>query len=136
MKKKMIIALVFGALLMNTSCYEFNREQREKDAESNGRAVLLEAESSKKAMIEEAKAKNEAATLEAETKVTIAKAEAQAEIERAKGVAEANKIIGESLKGNDEYLKYLMVQGLNEGKGERIYIPTEAGLPILEAKGK
>lgn len=121
-------------LLSLTSCYDFNRKQNELDAESNGRAILLEAESSKKAMIEEAKAANESATLQAEARIKIAKAEAQAEIERARGVAEANKIIGESLKGNNEYLKYLMIQGLNEGKGERIYIPTEAGLPILEAK--
>ena len=117
-----------------TSCWDFNREQEFKDAENRGKSILIEAESSKKAMIEEARAKNEAATLEAEAKIKIAKANAQAEIERAKGVAEANKIIGESLKGNDGYLKYLMIQGLNDSKGERIYIPTEAGLPILEAK--
>ena len=84
-------------------------------------------------MIEEAKAEEEAALLKAKSRVTLAKAQAQAEIERAKGVAKANEIIGKSLKGNSEYLKYLMIQGLNEGKGERIYIPTEAGLPILEA---
>ena len=116
-----------------TSCYDFQRKQNELDAESQGRAILLEAESSKKAMIEEAKAENESATLKAEAKVKIAKAEAQAEIERARGVAEANKIIGESLKDNEVYLKYLLVNGLVNGKGERIYIPTEAGLPILEA---
>lgn len=115
------------------SCWDFKRKQNELDAESNGRAILLEAESSKKAMIEEAKARNESATLEAEARVKIAKAEAQAEIERAKGVAEANRIIGESLNNNEAYLKYLMIQGLNNGKGERIYIPTEAGIPILEA---
>lgn len=129
---KFLLAAVL--ILSLTSCYDFNRKQNELDAESNGRAILLEAESSKKAMIEEAKAENESATLQAEARIKIAKAEAQAEVERAKGVAEANKIIGESLKDNNEYLKYLMIQGLNSGKGERIYIPTEAGLPILEAK--
>lgn len=85
-------------------------------------------------MIETAKAENESATLQAEAKVKIAKAEAQAEIERAYGVAKANEIIGNSLKGNTEYLKYLMIQNMQGEKGERIYIPTEAGLPILEAK--
>lgn len=125
-----IIALSFSA----TGCYEFNRQQAEKDAESHGKQILLEAESSKMAVIEEAKANKEAALLDAETKVTIAKAQASAEIERAKGVAEANRIIGESLKGNEAYLRYLWIVGLNDGKGERIYIPTEAGLPILEAK--
>ena len=134
MRKILYRCIVIGLMLSLTSCYEFNRKQRELDAASNGRAILLEAESSKKAMIEEAKANNEAETLEAEARIKIAKAEAQAEIERAKGVAEANRIVGESLKGNDEYLKYLMIQGMNEGKNSRIYIPTEAGLPILEAK--
>ena len=57
----------------------------------------------------------------------------QADIERAKAAAEANRIIGESLKDNEEYLRYIWIKGLQEGKGERIYIPTEAGLPILEA---
>lgn len=128
------LTLLMLVLIFMTSCYDFNRKQRELDAESNGRAVLLESESSKKALIEEARAKNEAATLEAEAKIKIAEAEAQAEVERAKGVAEANKIIGESLNNNQAYLKYLMIQGLNTGKGDRIYIPTEAGLPILEAK--
>ncbi len=56
-----------------------------------------------------------------------------AEVERAKGVAEANKIIGSSLKGNESYLRYLWIQGLQDGSSEVIYIATEAGLPILEA---
>lgn len=129
---KIMFLLIFT--ISFTSCYDFNRTQNELDAESRGRAILLEAESSKKAAIEEAKAANESATLQAEARIKIAKAEAQAEIERARGVAEANRIIGNSLEGNSDYLKYLMIQGLNDGKGERIYIPTEAGLPILEAK--
>jgi regulator of protease activity HflC (stomatin/prohibitin superfamily) len=134
MKDLKITAGLLIATLTLTSCYDFNRTQRELDAESNGKAVLLEAESSKKALIETAKAENEAATLNAEAKVKIAKAEAQAEIERAKGVAEANKIIGESLNGNDAYLKYLQIDAMRNAKGVKVYIPTEAGLPILEAK--
>jgi len=58
---------------------------------------------------------------------------AKAEIERAKGVAEANKIIGESLKGNEAYLRYLWIQSLSDGHSETIYVPTEANLPVLEA---
>jgi hypothetical protein len=133
--KKLLTVLLLGVLLVTqTGCYEFNREQREKDAASNGRAILLEAESSKKAMIETAKAENESATLKAEAMIKIAQAEAQAEIERAKGVAEANRIIGESLKGNDIYLRYLQIDAIKNSKGDKIYIPTEAGLPILEAR--
>jgi hypothetical protein len=54
-------------------------------------------------------------------------------IARAHGVAEANKIIGNSLKGNEAYLRYLWIHNLAESKGDVIYVPTEAGLPILEA---
>jgi len=117
-----------------TSCYDFSREQKFKDAENNGKAILVEAQNSRKAMIETAKAQNESATLKAESMVKIARAQAMAEVERAKGVAEANKIIGNSLQGNDDYLRYLQIEAIKESKGDKVYIPTEAGLPILEAR--
>lgn len=98
-----------------------------------GTAALRESEWTKKIQIEEARGKEEAATMIAKARVTQAEAEGQAEIIRARSTAEANKIIGESLKGNESYLRYLWIQGLKDGSGERIYIPTEAGLPILEA---
>ncbi len=112
--------------------------------ELDGFAALKEAEWSKQILIEEAKAREQAALMQAKAKVTLAeaegkamivraKAEGKADIERAKAAAEANKIIGESLKDNEEYLRYIWIKGLQEGKGARIYIPTEAGLPILEA---
>ena len=123
-----------GLTLMLSSCWDFQRQQEFKDAENRGRSTLVEAESSKKAMIEQAKAENESATLQAEAKVKIAKAEAQAEIERAKGVAEANRIIGESMRGNREYLEYLKIDAIRTSKAAKIYIPTEAGIPILEAR--
>lgn len=134
MKKTFLILSTLASLLTLTSCWEFNRQQQMKDADANGKSTLIEAESSKKALIEEAKAKNEAATLNAEARIKVAKAEAQAEIERAKGVAEANRIIGKSLEDNANYLKYLQIEAIKESKGSKVYIPTEAGLPILEAK--
>lgn len=88
----------------------------------SGEAKLREAEYTRKIAIEEAKAAKEAA-----------KSLAEAEVERAQGVAEANKIIGESLRENEAYLRYLWIQGLHDGSSEVIYIPTEANLPILEA---
>lgn len=87
-----------------------------------GEAELAKAEYSKKVAVQEANAKQESA-----------KALAQAEIERAKGVAEANRIIADSLKGNDAYLRYLWIQTLEHGGNDVIYVPTEANLPILEA---
>jgi regulator of protease activity HflC (stomatin/prohibitin superfamily) len=132
--KKVILLLALPLTISLSSCWDFNRRQDFLDAENKGKSTLIEAESSKKAMIETAKAENESATLQAEARVKIAKAEAQAEIERAYGVAKANEIIGNSLKGNTDYLKYLMIQNLGNSKGERVYIPTEAGIPILEAR--
>lgn len=134
MKKSVLTVTSLALLFSLSSCWDFTREQHVKDAKANGEAILVEAESSKKAIIEQARAENEAAELEAKSRVIRATAEADAEVARAKGVAEANRIIGESLKGNNEYLKYLMIQAFNEGEGDRIYIPTEAGLPILEAR--
>lgn len=77
--------------------------------------------------------RGKAALREAEYTRQIAVFEARAEVERARGVAEANRIIGDSLKDNEGYLRYLWLQGLQDGSSEVIYIPTEANLPILEA---
>jgi len=87
-----------------------------------GQAELKQAEWNRQIAIKEAEAKKESATMLA-----------AAEVERAKGVAEANNIIGESLQGNEAYLRYLWIQGLHDGSSEVIYVPTEAQLPILEA---
>ncbi len=87
-----------------------------------GEAMLAHSQASKEVAVAEAKAKMESAVLLA-----------QAEVNRAEGVAKANKIIGESLKGNESYLRYLWIQNLENGHNQVIYIPTEAGLPILEA---
>lgn len=80
--------------------------------------------------------KGKAQLKKAEFTRQIAALDAQAEVERAHGVAEANKIIGESLRDNEEYLRYLWIIGLHDGTSETIYIPTEANLPILEARDK
>ncbi len=112
--------------------------------ELNGRAALKEAGWTKQILIEEAKAREVAALMQANARVTLAEAEGKAkivrakaegiaDIERAKAAAEANRIIGDSLKDNEAYLRYIWIKGLQDGNGERIYIPTEAGMPILEA---
>lgn len=113
--------VIYSSLLLLSGCGPFSP----MFARWSGEAKLAEAEQSKKVQIEDARGKYEAAKLLA-----------QAEIERAKGVSEANKIIGDSLKGNEAYLRYLYISNLEkaEGAGSSVYyIPTEAGLPILEA---
>lgn len=73
---------------------------------------------------------------ESEAFLASAKNYAAAEVERAKGAAEANEIIADGLGGPGGYLRYLFIEGLktaHENGNQIIYIPTEAGLPILEA---
>lgn len=89
--------------------------------EMDGKAEFAKAEQNRKIKIEEAKA-----NLEAE------KLNAQAEIERAKGAAEAIRIENGSI--TPTYIQYLWVRQQNLASDNKvIYIPTEAGLPILEA---
>lgn len=87
-----------------------------------GQAELRRAEQNRQIKIQEATAHEESA-----------KHLARAEVERAKGVAEANKIIGDSLKGNEAYLRYLWIHALETMQNKVIYVPTETNLPILEA---
>ena len=87
-----------------------------------GKAELSKAEYNRQIAVAEALAKEQSA-----------KSLANAEITRAEGVAKANKIIGDSLKNNEPYLRYLYVNSLAEKDANVYYIPTEAGLPILEA---
>jgi vacuolar-type H+-ATPase subunit H len=109
-----------------------------------GKAKLEEARHSKLITIEDAKAKNQAAISQAEAKITMAKAnnksmvikaqgQRQADSIRAIGVARANEIIGKSLKGNSDYLHFLWIDQLKDGN-QKVYIPTESNLPILEAR--
>lgn len=91
-------------------------------ARMDGEAKLAHANSEREVQVRDAQGKYEAASLLAKM-----------DVERAKGVAEANRIIGGSLKDNDAYLHWLYIEGLKEKTGEVIYVPTEAGLPILEA---
>lgn len=111
--------IVFAGALGMYGCPRYNVYSQRME----GQAILAHAQSSREVAVAEAKAKMESASLLAD-----------AEIARARGVAEANRIIGASLKGNEDYLRYLWIQNLESIKeGQVIYVPTEAGLPILEA---
>lgn len=92
------------------------------NAETAGEAELAQATSNRRI-----------AVLEAQALMDSAKLKADAEVARAKGVAEANKIVAEGLGGPEGYLRYLYINNLENSKGQIIYVPTEAGLPILEA---
>ena len=105
-----ILGLMFGLPLYNVW-----------QQEMSGRAELAKAEQNRQIKIEEAKA-----NLEAE------KLNAQAEIERAKGAVEAIRIENGSL--TPTYIQYLWVRQQSNVPNKVVYIPTEANLPILEAK--
>ncbi len=99
-----------------------------------GRARLAEAKHSRMITIEEAKAAEESAKHMAAAKFARAKGDAAAEHERAKGVALSIEEIGNKLQDYPEYLHYRWVEGLHDGTSEVIYIPTEANMPLLEAR--
>lgn len=75
--------------------------------------------------------------LEAQAALDAARLTAQAEIERAKGANEANRIMAQALGGPEAYLRWSYINMLQETAGKEgrqtIYIPTEAGIPILES---
>lgn len=111
------IALILTLLGMwgcpNYAVYQQNLE---------GEAELARATQNRQISIQEAQAKKESA-----------KDLAEAEVIRARGAAQANEIIGKSLEGNESYLHYLFINNMEHTQNQVIYIPTEAGLPILEA---
>lgn len=108
--------LLIGGCMAGYPQYQVYQQRLEGEAE------LAKSVAAKQVAVQSALAKKESAQMLAD-----------AEIIRATGVAQANTIIGDSLKGNDAYLRYLWIQNLENGGNQVIYVPTEAGLPILEA---
>ena len=70
----------------------------------SGEAELERQKYEKQVAVQAAMAKKESASLLAE-----------AEVLRAQGVAQANKIIGDSLKNNESYLRWLWIERMNSG---------------------
>jgi predicted aminopeptidase len=91
----------------------------------DGEAELAKATYSKQVLVQEAEAKKSSAQLYAD-----------AEVIRARGVAQANKIVADGLGGPEGYLRYLQIQAMQDTKNQVIYVPTDAGLPLLEASRK
>ena len=87
--------------------------------EMRGQAAFREAEWAKQ-IIE----------IEAQAVLAAERLNAQAEVVRAEGMARAMEIEGGKL--TELYIFYLWVRTMAE-HGNVIYVPTEAGLPILEA---
>lgn len=117
------IALAFFCVVTGGIWYAYKNVQV-WGAQMSGKATLAQAEFSRQVRVEEAKAKNNAAELEG-----------QAELTRANFAAQANKALAEGLGGPEAYLRYLYIRMLEEKatSDQIIYIPTEGGMPMLEA---
>lgn len=119
---KVISAIFLFSIISLAGCFGYPNYSVWSEGKL-GEAELARADANRKIAVLEAVAKKESA-----------KALAEAEIIRAEGAARANLIIGESLTGNENYLRYLWIDGMKSEKVQLIYVPTEAGLPILESR--
>jgi regulator of protease activity HflC (stomatin/prohibitin superfamily) len=117
------VVVVGGVILLGALIFIGGPQYNVWQQSLAGKAELQKAEFTRQVKVLEAKALKDAAVLQAE-----------AEVERAKGASAANKILGESLKGNPEYLTYLYIQNLENADNSKektvIYVPTEKGIPI------
>lgn len=114
-----VIGLMFGVPKYNV----WRTKIAIESAQNIGKAEMARAEQNRMIQIEEAKANLESQKLNS-----------LAEIERAKGMAQAIEI--ENGKLTTKYIQYLWVRNIDKMDGDKVYIATEAGLPILEAQGE
>lgn len=112
-----LLCLVLGAIVGGALLYPKYKLYR---MEMNGQAELAESEWTKKIQIEEAKGKLEAEKYNRETELIKANTE-----------AEANRMVAGSL--DPLYIRYKMVEKMTDANTQVIYVPTEGGIPVLEA---
>ncbi len=116
-----VVASVFlGCFLIGGGCYTYPQYNVWQQGLA-GQAELKRAQQNRQIKIEEAAAIKESA-----------KDLAEAEVIRAGGVAKAQEIINQTL--TSRYIQWLMAESMSEQTCDVRYIPTEANLPILEAK--
>lgn len=111
-----IVVIVIGLAMWGLPLYSVYKK------ELYGQAELKQAEWNRQIIIQEAQAKEEAAV-----------SWAKAEVIRANGSAEANEILQKQLGSPEAYLRWLYIDKLDLTKSQIIYLPTEAGMPLLEA---
>lgn len=111
-----VLALPIGGCMYGYPQYQVYQQRLAGEAE------LAQASYSKQVQVQDALAKKESA-----------QALADAEVIKAQGVANANKIVADGLGGPEGYLRYLWITAMQDTKNQVIYVPTEAGLPVLES---
>ena len=109
----LVVGVIGGAMFVLP---QYNKWRKEVSGEGD----LAKARSTKLVQIEEANANLQSEILNAKS-----------EVARARGAAKAIEIEGGKL--TPEYIQYLWIRQLDLSKSQTIYVPTEAGLPILEA---
>jgi regulator of protease activity HflC (stomatin/prohibitin superfamily) len=117
-----VLSIVFGIIALVSVCMYVFPIYGVWQSEKQGMAKLKEANYEEQITIAKASARLKAA-----------EANKQAELIEAEAVAQSISIIGDSISINENYLRWQWIKGLDETKNRIIYIPTEAGLPILEA---
>lgn len=104
-----VLLLCIGAGLAGCPAYSVYA------AKMTGEAELARATQNRQVIVQEAQAQKEA------------------EILRAQGTAQANKIIGDSLRDNEAYLRWLWISRLdNQSNKTVVYVPTDGMVPTLE----
>ncbi len=98
-----------------------------------GKAELSMADYNRQVLVRTAQAQNQAAAFQAKTDIVRAHGGATADVIRAGGVAKANKIIGQSLENNKDYLTWKFIDELPQNKNQIIYLPSNGKLPFTEA---
>jgi hypothetical protein len=112
----MLVFLVVGGMI---GCPRYKVYQQNLE----GKAELVKATQNRQIAIQEAQAKYESAHF---NKLT--------DSIRAVGIHISNTIIGQSLRDNEAYLKWLWITDVAGANIDKtiVYIPTETNLPILE----
>ena len=86
--------------------------------------------------LQRAKNEQQIQVAEAQARLDAAHLNKQADVVEAEAVALQIHTIGDQLTKHDLYLKWQWIKMMEDRDGETIYVPTEAGLPILEARNK
>lgn len=116
---RLVLILICSIILLAAGCVSCPM-YRVWNAKMTGEAELQRAQKNRQIQVAQSMAKMEAARYEA-----------QGDTIRAWGISRSNQIIGASL--TEAYLRWLFIDKLGENKNSVIYLPTEAGIPILEA---
>jgi hypothetical protein len=113
----MLIFIIIGGMI-GCPRYDVYRQNLQ------GKAELARATQNRQIRVQESQAKFEAAVYEK-----------QADSTRAVGIHISNNIIGQSLKDNEAYLRWLWITDVAGANVDKtiVYIPTETNVPILEA---